>query len=232
LTHDIYLLDLEQDGLHVQLSRGIPRGSLNLIEGENGSGKSALVQRLAYSFLQHNYTVTYISSELTTKGFIDQMNSLGYPLLEYILARRMLFIPVYPLIGKILPREDFAKKLLGERALYDNEIIIIDTFSSLVREDIDPRSAHGVISFFKKLCGKSKSFIITIDPTEMKDDVRAPFRAASDVYLTLKTRLTGGNIEHTINVNRFIGAKGHIGDTIGFRLEAGVGFIVDITTIA
>jgi len=232
LTGEMYMLDLEQDGLHVQLSHGIPKGTLMLIEGENGAGKSALAQRLAYSFMKHNYTVTYISTELTTKGFIDQMSSLGYPVLEHLLDRQILFIPAYPLIGKIRQRQDFTNRLMTARSLYENEIVIIDTFSSLVKDDINHKNDLETISFFKKLCGKSKTFIITVDPTDLRDDVKAPFRAASDVYLSLRTRLSGGNIEHTVQVNRFAGGKSHVGDTLGFRIEAGVGFIVDITTVA
>ena len=232
MTGDLYLLDLEQDGLHVQLARGIPKGCLALIEGENGSGKSAISQRLAFAFLKHGFTVTYVSTELTTKGFIDQMDSLGYPILDFMLERRLLFIPVFPLIGRILPRQDFTTRLVKSRNLYDNEIIIIDTFSSLVKEDINHQHDLETISFFKKLCGKSKSFIVTVDPNELKDDIKTLYRSASDVYLSLKTRAIGGSIEHSINVNRFAGAKSHVGDMMGFRIEAGVGLIVDITTVA
>jgi flagellar protein FlaH len=232
LEYDMYLMDLEQDGLHVQLSRGIPKGCMMLIEGENGSGKSALCQRLAYSFLKHGHTVTYISTELTTKGFLDQMNSLGYPSLDFLLERRLLFVPVYPLIGRIIERKDFSKRLIENKALYENDIVIVDTFSSLVKDDINTKNDLEIISFFKKLAGKSKSFIVTIDPTELKDDLKMPFRASSDIYISLKTRQIGGNIEHSVYVNRFAGSKSHVGDMLGFRIEAGVGFIVDITTVA
>lgn len=232
MVQEMYLLDLEQDGLHVQLSHGIPRGTITLIEGENGAGKSAMSQRLAYSFLKHGYSVTFISTELTTKGFLDQMGSLGYPVLEYILSRQLLYIPAFPLIGKILPRQDFTKRLTTSRALYENDVVFIDTFSSLVKEDINHKNDLQTISFFKKLCGKSKSFVITMDPNDLRDEVKAPFRAASDIYLSMRSRLVGGNIEHSIYVNRFAGAVTHVGDTLGYRIEPGVGFIVDITTVA
>jgi flagellar protein FlaH len=232
MVRDVFLIELEQDGLHNQLAKGLPKGAIVLIVGEHGSGKSAVSLRFIYSFLRHNYTVTLISTELTTKGFIDQMSSLGYPILDYLLEKRILFIPVFPLIGKILPRHDFLTRLLAQKALYDTDIIVVDTFSALVKEEINTEKAYMAIAFFKKLAGKSKTLILTVDPTELSGRLLMPFQSVADVYLTLKTRPVGGTIEHIMYVNRFGGASGQVGRTIGFRVEAGAGFIVDITAVA
>lgn len=229
---EVYQFDLEQDGLHRHLAGGLPKGSTTLIEGEDGSGKSVVVQRLAYGFLSHDYSVTYISTELTTKGFIDQMDSLNYPILDFLLNEKLLFIPVFPLIGRLKSRQDFLKRFLQARELFENDIIIIDTFSALVQQEICNDNALKVISFFKKLAGKSKSILISFDPKDLEDCTSAPFRSISDIYLNLKLGIDEGNLTHTMYVNRFGNAVGRVGNTIGFRIEPGAGFIVDITTVA
>lgn len=229
---EIYQFDLERDGLHRHLAGGIPKGSTVLIEGDYGSGKSVICQRLVYGFLSHDYSVTYISTELTTKGFIDQMDSLNYPILEFLLNEKLLFIPVFPLIGRLKSRKDFLKRFLSARELFENDIIVVDTFSSLVKEEISSESALKVISFFKKLAGKSKMILISIDPNDFVESIASPFRSISDIYIKLKLGLEEGSLTHTMYINRFCSAIGRVGNTIGFRIEPGAGFIVDITTVA
>jgi len=58
------------------LGGGFPKGSLIMIDGASGSGKSALCQRFSYGLLDNKNTVTYVSTQLTTQNFIRQMKSL------------------------------------------------------------------------------------------------------------------------------------------------------------
>ncbi len=228
----LYRFDIERDGLHRQLGNGLPKGSTMLVTGGYGTGKSAVCQRLTYGFLQHAHTVTYISSELTTAGFLNQMNSLDYPVRESIVARDLLFIPVFPLLGSSKSRGDFLGRLMGAPALFGNDIIIIDTFSSLVKHDLNERRALLVLAFFKKLSAKSKTIILTMEERELAEEVMSSFKAVCDIYLELRTDVVEGNIERIIQVRRFSAALGYVGDTIGFRVEPGAGFIVDITMVA
>ncbi len=203
-----------------------------LIEGGHGSGKSAISQRLLYGFLIHGHRVTYISTELTTKGFVDQMDSMDYPILRYMKDGDLLFIPAFPLIGKPLPRKDFLDRLVSTPALFENEIIIIDTFSSLVKESIDKESSIETMWMFKKLAGRSKNIILCIDPEDLPDEILNGIRGVSEIYLELRTNIEEGGLAHKIIVRRFINAIEHVGNVIGFRIEPGVGLIVDITMIS
>ena len=51
---------------------GLPKGTIVTITGTDGAGKSAIIQRFIYGLIRHNYRLTVVSTELTTKGFIDQ----------------------------------------------------------------------------------------------------------------------------------------------------------------
>jgi len=80
-------IEIESDELHRKIGVGIPKGALMLIEGEDGSGKSIVCQRLLYGFLKNGHTVTYICSEMTMKDFISQMKSIEYRIHEFITTK-------------------------------------------------------------------------------------------------------------------------------------------------
>jgi flagellar protein FlaH len=224
--------DFERDGLHRHLGGGLPKGVLMVVSGSVGSGKSAILQRLVYGFLLHHHSINVISTEQTTKGFLNQMESLDYPVKKHLLDGKLKFVPVFPLIGKAKERADFLTRLKSTPGLYEAEVIIIDTFSSLVMNDIDESRALETISFFKKIVGKNRTIILTIDPLEISTEIMGPFRSVADILLELKTEVVEGNMEHLMYVTRYSHAQGPVSTAVGFRIEPRAGFIVDITTVA
>jgi len=229
---DIYKIELVRDGLHRTFGGGIPKGALCIIEGPYGAGKSAVSQRLAYGFLKNGHSVTYISTELTTKGFIDQMHSLDYPIVDYILSRELMFIPVYPLIGKARSRYDFLQRLMSAKGLFERDITIIDTFSSLVKDEIDRDTAIEAIAFFKKITGLNKSVILTIDSKDLQSGVFSQFESDCDLLINLKMVSIEGTTTRILFISRYVNPSQAIVDNIGFRIEPKVGFIIDITSVA
>jgi archaeal flagellar protein FlaH len=228
----IYRFGLDRDGLHRQLAGGIPKGTIMILVGEDGTGKSAISERFIYGFVRHDIPVTVISTELTTKGFLDQMDALDYPIREDLLSKRLVFVPVFPLIGAARKRGDFLGRLIKSPILFRSDVIVIDTFSSLIKYDIDEDRAFEALSFFKKLCGQSKTIILTMDDQDLSDRVLAPFRSVSDVFIELKKEVIESNVEHLMYVTRFGTARAPVSNTIGFRIEPGAGFIVDITNVS
>jgi flagellar protein FlaH len=224
--------DFERDGLHRHLGGGLPKGVLMVVSGSVGSGKSAIIERLIYGFLLHHHSINVISTELTTKGFLNQMESLDYPVKKNLLDSTLKFVPVFPLIGRAKERGDFLTRLKSTPGLYEAEVIAIDTFSALVMNDIDEYRALETISFFKKIVGKNRTIILTIDPMELSNDIMGPFRSVADILLELKTEVVEGTMEHIMYVTRYSHAQGPVSTAVGFRIEPRAGFIVDITTVA
>ncbi|MCK5253727.1 MAG: ATPase [Thermoplasmata archaeon] len=229
---EVYEIELDRDGLQRSLGEGVPKGLIGLVMGEYGAGKSAIMQRLTYGFLRNGVTVTYVSTELTTKGFIDQMKSLDYPIVSNLLSGDLLFIPVYPLIGKAIPREDFLNKLMEAKQLYDREVLIIDTFSSLTKKDLKGQRSLQVLAFFKKLTALNKTIILTMDTEEIPEHILSPFQSDSEIYIGIKKAVFEGATTRTMQVHRFGKTTEPITDAIGFRIEPKIGFIIDITTVA
>jgi len=82
----------DRDRLNKELGGGIPRGSIVLIEGDYGAGKSALSQRFSYGLVEEGASATLMSTELTVRGFIDQMHSLEYDVVRPLLNEQLLFL--------------------------------------------------------------------------------------------------------------------------------------------
>jgi len=160
------------------------------------------------------------------------MKSINYNIVDYMLNREFLFIPVYPLIGKAREREDFLGRLMRSKLLYERDIIIIDAFSALIKNDIDMERAIHALSFFKKLAGMGKTIILTIEAGDLDEDIIAPFKSDSDVFIDIKMRTLEGSTTRTLVVNRYAASAGPIIEATGFRIEPKVGFIIDITTVA
>ncbi|MGQ9582215.1 MAG: ATPase domain-containing protein [Thermoplasmatota archaeon] len=229
---ELYKIELERDGLHRNLGGGFPKGAICMILGKYGSGKSAVSQRLLYGFLKNGHSVTMVSTEFTTKGFLDQMKSLDYNVVNYLLNKELLFIPVYPLIGRAISRGDFLGRVMNSKQLYERDITFFDTFSSLVKNDIDEERTIRALAFFKKLAGMNKTIILTMEEGELPDAVMAPFKSDADILISIQTRMIEGTTSRAIFVNRYVQSVMPVVEVTGFRIEPKVGFIIDITTVA
>jgi len=224
--------DLARDELCRKLGGGFPPGSIVVIEGGSGSGKSTVCQRLAYGLMENGSSVTYISTQMTTKGFINQMYSLSYNISSFLLKKKLLYIPVLSLIDPSAPRLDFIERLRNAEALFKNDVIIIDTISSLIKHSVNMEKGLELISFFKRLTGVSKTIILSIEPSELEPRIHTEFVSSADINLTLKISTLGSNIKRTIIVNKFTGAAASVESMIGFRIESNVGLVVEIASVS
>lgn len=224
----IFPIGLKADELHVKLGGGIPQGSVVYIEGPEGSGRSVLSQRLAYGFLMNEASVTFVSTEMTIKAFIDQMYSLEYKVGPFMLNNKLSYMPVYPLLGDSLARDDFLDKLVNSSALYDRDILIVDSFSSLVNRKLDDKQAMSLMGFLKKITKMNKTVVLTAETGIASLE---PLRLASDVYLFMNMK-SGSSITREIHVKRFLRARGQVDDTMKYRVEARSGLVIEITDVS
>jgi len=225
---------LHGDQLHQNLGGALPRGSLMMVEGTETTGKSALMQRLTHGFLQNAVSVTYISTELTVKDFIDQMYSLRYPIAHELIQKQLLFFPVYPIVKEVRGREDFMEKLMNSPSLYRTDVTIIDCFSSLVRMSIGGpgKGAINVLGFFKKLVAMDKLIVLTIEPEALTPEVINIFRTDVGIYLSLGIESVAGATTRVVKIRRFLNALGPLNESFAFRVEPNVGFVLEITAVS
>ncbi|MEJ2149661.1 MAG: ATPase domain-containing protein [Chloroflexota bacterium] len=115
----------ELDG---KMGGGLPVGSLTLIEGESGAGKSILTQQIIFGSLQDGFKVTLFTSENTVKSLISQMQSLDLDVLDFLLLGKLR---VYPMelsgLGQQAP--DILLKALRNCGKCQR-VIIVDSLTS------------------------------------------------------------------------------------------------------
>ncbi len=236
----VFSFQIEDDDLCERLGGGLPQGSLVIIQGPNGTGKSVISQRLVEGLLQKEHKVTYVSTELTTKGFFAQMDSLGYKSLhEAVPEERLVFLPTHPSIGARAPRGERLERLVKARRMYENDVIIIDAFSKFLRDHIRDRRDDGhamdeveaVLHLFKRLTGTGRTVLLTIDPHEADQPAIEPFIESADVLLNLEKQIIGNSGVRRIVVERMSRAENRYNEVIGYRVEPGVGIVIEIKAV-
>ena len=227
-----YSFKLDRDELSEMLGNGFPKGTMLLMTGSHGSGKSVLSQRFAFGLLDNKHTVTYISTQLTTKNFIRQMVSLDYPIGLKMLRGEFLYIPVYPLLDESKPRMDFIGKLMGAEGLFEKDVIIIDNLSSFIRYNNNPEKSLELISFFKKLTGMQKTIILTMDETELPESIMTEFKDGAEILLSLKTRQMGAETLRSAVIDKYTLQDAQTGSVVGFKVEAKMGIQINISGVS
>lgn len=245
----IMSFELDRDQLNDELGGGFPPGSIILIEGDYGAGKSAMTQRLTFGYTSNNYTCTLLSTELTASGFIDQMNSLSYDIVSPLLEQRLLFLNAdLDSGGSVLRddsgenRKDLLRRLMDAEKMWEPDVVLIDTFDSilrndpkfesLVREDEGRQAALEIISYFRDMISMGKIIVLTVDPSTVSDEVIDPFRSIADVYLKLNMIEVGNEVRRSIQVQRFTGMGEQVGDSIGFSVRAETGIVIESRSVA
>jgi flagellar protein FlaH len=244
----LYSIGLEdRDRLNEELGGGFPEGSIVLIEGEYGAGKSVLSQRFNYGMLEEGTSVTHLSAEFTIGGFIDQMRSLDYDVTDHLLSEDLLFLYADIDSGNALTegdgdRMELLRRLMEAEVMWQADVITIDTFSAilrndpkfeaLIRENDERQAALEIISFFRDIISRGQTVIITVDPTTVDEDAIGPFRSIADVYIKLQTVEVGNDVRRNIAVKRFSGMGEQVGDTVGFSVRSGAGVVIESRSVA
>lgn len=255
MTHDnLYSLGLDDhDRLNHELGGGIPRGSIVLIEGDYGAGKSAMSQRFSYGLCETGHSVTLLSTELTIGGFIDQMHSLSYGVEDHLLDERLLFLhaDVDTGGGRLTApsnddeegsRKELLNRLMNAEAMWNADVIVIDTFDAilrndpmfeaLIRQNEERQAALEIISFFRDLVSQGQVIVLTVDPSTVDEEAIGPFRAIADVFMELQMVEVGNDVRRNISVKRFAGMGEQVGDTIGYSVRADAGIVIESRSVA
>jgi flagellar protein FlaH len=239
----------ERDRLDKELGGGIPPGSIVLVEGDYGAGKSAISQRFTYGLCEEGNTVTVLSTELTVGSFLEQMNSLDYDMVDHMLDEDILFL--HADIGDSKStfseeedeeRMNLLKRLMEAEVMWGSDVVIIDTFDAilrndpkfeaLVRENEERQAALEIISFFRDIISRGKVIVLTVDPTTLDEEAIGPFRSIADVYLELEMVEVGNDVRRQISVLRFAGMGEQVGDTIGYSVRSGTGIVIESRSVA
>ena len=230
-VEDGYEFTLEQDSLSNAMGARLPNRSLWMVQGEVGGGKSLISQRLIYGLLENGSKVLVVTTELTTRGWIEQMESIGYPVTEYIASGMLLVFSQFGVIAESKDGVDMFD-VLDSDAIEKADVVVIDSASALLPKGLDNSGQMQVLQKLRRVCSESRSLLLTVDPTEMDEKLLHKLRTSCEVLLDMNAGFVGGEIKRTIVVTRFLRAAGPVQASVGWRVEPYMGFIVDITAVS
>ncbi len=231
-----------RDRVDNAIGGGLPVGSLVLIEGEDGAGKSALCQRFSYGMAEEEYNVTYVSTELESWEFVEQMNSLSYDVTDHLLEERLLFLHADVDTHRPGTQRQLLERFTNARTLWMADVIYVDTLSAILRNDpnYDAMSQQGeedrviqrLVSFLGQVLMQDRTVVLTVDPTSVTEEALRPLRNAANVYFEIETQTVGQEIRRNVLVRRFQNMKSPVDDSIGFSVEQGRGISIVSRTVA
>ena len=230
-VEDGFPFEVETDSLADSMGLRLPNRSLYLLQGKVGAGKSLISQRLVHGMAHNGVKILVITTELTTRGWIEQMESIGYGMTDFIRKGQVMVMSRYGTVAD--SRQDVTlEEILDSPAIPAADVIVLDSASSLLPTGLDKKSQYDLLQRLRKVTSDGRSFMLCADPEEMDLQLLHTLRASAEVVLDLDNALIGGDLKRNIIITRFLRAAGPIQTSIGWRVEPGMGFIVDITAVS
>lgn len=205
-----------------KMAGGIPKGSLTLVEGLNGTGKSVLTQQLMWGGLQQGCSFATYTTENTIKSLLKQMESLAEDISEYFVLGKLKIYPTHIEGMKWANHFPFLEYISSDVRTKSSEIILIDSLTVFVSEASD----NDILSFFlacKDICDSGKTIMITAHPFAFEEEVLTRVRSICDAHLTLKKEEVGGRLVRTLEVAKIRGAQRTTDNLISFEVVPGIG---------
>jgi flagellar protein FlaH len=207
--------------LDSKMGGGIPLGSLTLIEGDSGAGKSVLSQQMMHGCLADGYQTALFTSENTVRSLVKQMRSLNLEIVDYLLLKKLRIYSIET-AGLNQAPPDLIKAMKQEES---RDLIFLDSITSSIPESND----RGVLHFFeqcKRLCADGTTVIVVIHSHGLTRELIIRIRSLCDAHLQLHTEEVGNKLVKTLEVTKIRGAEQHTGNIISFEVEPGWGMRV------
>ena len=230
-VEDGFGFDVETDSLADTMGLRLPNRSLYVLQGVVGAGKSLIAQRLVHGMLDNGVKVLVVTTELTTRGWIEQMESIGYGVTDALREGRLMIFSRFGTVAEARPDVSL-EDVLNSEAVEEADVVILDSASALMPDDLDDKQRFGLMQKLRKITAEGRSIMLCLDPDEMNHKLLHNMRASAQVVLDLSTALIGGDLKRSIVVTRFLRAAGPVQTSVGWRVEPSMGFIVDITAVS
>jgi flagellar protein FlaH len=208
--------------LDSKMGGGIPVGSLTLIEGSSGAGKSVLAQQITWGSLKEGFTLALFTSENTVKSLTRQMQSLDLDILDFLLLGRLR---VYPMELAHLGTQAPYILLQAIHQAEGCEAVIIDSLTSAMAS----LPADASLRFFeecKRLCATGKTILVILHDHVVGEDVLVRLRSMCDAHLRLRTVDDGKRVIKMLEVSKVRGGGSATGAIVSFDVEPGWGIRV------
>ena len=218
-----------QDSLAQSLGTAIPNRSIVLVSGDVGSGKSIIGQRMSFGMTANDVKVSLVTTELTTRGWLEQVASIGYYMEKRIDDGDFHLMSSFGVIAEQAENPVDLLELLESRALKEAEVVIIDRASQMIPAEME---GPVLLSKLRQYTAQGRTLFLMLDPDEIDSKLMRELQNSAEVVLDMVTSVVGGQLVRTLCVTRFLRAAGPVTERIGWKVMPEMGFIVDITAVA
>jgi flagellar protein FlaH len=216
------LIPTGNSDLDNKMGGGVPFGSLTLIEGDSGAGKSVLAQQMMHGSLVEGYKLSLFTSENAVKSLVKQMRSLNLDILDYLLLDQLR---VFPIETSRLGREAPPLLIQAMKSEKRRDMIFVDSLTSSIPQSSD-KEVLGLFEESKRLCGDGTTVVTIIHSHGLTRELLTRIRSLCDAHLQLRTEEVGNKLVKTLEVTKVRGAEQTTGNIISFEVEPGWGIRV------
>jgi flagellar protein FlaH len=205
-----------------KMGGGIPMGSLTLIEGDSGAGKSVLSQQMMRGTLNDGHTVSVVTTENTVKSLVVQMRSLSLDIIDHLLLNR---IRVYPIEVARLGSKAPSTLLEAMKQEAGRDMLFVDSLTAAIAET----SQGEVLGFFedcKRLCSGGATVVVMVHSHGLNSELLIRIRSLCDAHLQLRTTEVGNKAVKQMEATKVRGADKRTGNIVSFEVEPGWGMRV------
>ena len=211
------------------MGTAIPNRALMLVCGGIGSGKSIIAQRMSFGMTANDIRVAMFTTELTTRGWLEQVASIGYYMDKRIDDGQFHLISSFGVIAEASDEPVSLLDLLETSPAKEAEVVIIDRASELMPEGVGGKE---LLIRLRRFTSEGRTLMLMIDPDEIDPGIMRDMKNSAEVVLDMLTAVVGGQLVRTVSVTRFLRAAGPVTERIGWKVMPEMGFIVDITAVA
>jgi len=205
-----------------RIGGGLPADSLTLVEGDPDAGKSVVIQQFTFGALKEGLKTSLFLSESSSRGFLEQMDSLGMSSTDYYLIGRL---SVYQ--KNLRVEREKADRIL-QRLLHHIEdsdkrdLFIMDSITPLLFQ-FDERYVLSFLANCRDLAELGHTIIVTLHSYAISEALR--FRADSivDAHLRLRIEDLGQRLVRTLEVTKIRGAAKTADNAVSFTVQPGMG---------
>lgn len=213
-----------------RLLGGIPMPSMNLLEGENDTGKSVFAQDVAWGALTSGLTVRYVTTEMTVQSLVSQMESISF------LAK-----PHF-ILGKFKITAFHAKGINWDEAIASNYLSVILNFikkkgdaNLVIFDSLTYIATHSsekdLLNFLSELRNyvdqRGRCVFVTIHPFAFDNNLLIRIRSICDGHMVFKVKtLPSNETARTLEVLKLRGAAKATNNLCTFKVEPGIGIRV------
>ena len=180
------------------LGGGLPQGSLVLVMGLPGSGKTSLASQIAFAAARTGKTVLILTalSESTDK-LIDHLRGFTF-FADELVGGRVQFLSLQQALSEGLSAT--RKLMLDEARRLHADVIMLDGFRGMRTVDAEPQAAREFLYELGTTLGALRITLLITSETDPRDPTYFPETTTADVILGLHYTLLGVRQHREIEV--------------------------------